>query len=207
MDTVGQLGSARWLAIALGVAVPLSAQTTSAPAIDAARAGGVVIACRHAMTDSFDENETTLRYDDYATQRKLTPRGERQASAMGRAFRTLGIPIGETVTSHMQRARATAEHMGLRDIVLDSSWHTRGTNYTGWKNDRRLEHLSRVPRNGNRLIVSHIGTMQFTMKAIRELQEGDCFVVRPRGADGFEPVGLLRWRHLLSAAAISDSIP
>jgi broad specificity phosphatase PhoE len=168
----------------------------------------VVITCRHGITDSFDENEATLRYDDDATQRKLTPRGERQAGTMGRALRALRIPIAGVVSSPMQRARSTASLLGLQQpVTLDSAWHTRGTNYTGWKNDRRIEHLSRVPREGNRLIVSHIGTMQFTIKAIRELQEGDCFVVRPRGDDGFEPVGLLRWRHLLRAADISDSIP
>jgi phosphohistidine phosphatase SixA len=198
-----------WLAVLLPIATgALGAQPSNSAAIDAARAGGVVIACRHAITERYEEDEMTMRYDDSATQRKLSPRGERQAEAMARAFRALRIDVGEAVTSHMQRARRTAELFGAARVTLDSAWHTRGTDYSGWKRDRRLEHLGGVPRRGNRLIVSHLGTMQSAIPAIRDgLEEGDCVVLRPEGGHRFDAIGVLRWRALLRAAQMSDSVP
>jgi phosphohistidine phosphatase SixA len=194
--------------VLLLVPAMLPAQSTLAAAVDAARAGGVVIACRHAMTDSFNENEATLRYDDSTTQRRLSPRGVRQAEILGRAFAALQFPIAEAVASPMHRARRTAELIGASALVLDSAWHTRGTDYTGWKSVRRIEHLSSAPQRGNRLIVSHVGTMQSAIRGLpANSQEGDCGVVRPLGLERFEVAGILRWRELLRSAGMSDSIP
>jgi phosphohistidine phosphatase SixA len=174
--------------------------------IDAARRGGVVIACRHAMTERFEEDEMTLRYDDPATQRKLSARGERQAEAMGRAFRALQIGVAEIIASPMQRARRHAE-LAHGPPTLDSSWHTRGSDYSGPKRERRLTQLGQPPQRGSRVIVSHLGTMQNAIPAIREMQEGDCIVVRPLGGGQHEAIEVVPWRSWLRAAHLDDSIP
>lgn len=169
--------------------------------IEEARRGGVIIACRHAATESADENEQTLEYDDPSTQRRLSHRGERQAESLGKAFRDLGIPVTEVIASPMQRTRRTAE-LAFGMAQLDSSWHTRGDNYTGPKRDRRLEMLGLPVERGNRVIVSHIGTMYSVLPSIKgELEEGDCVVVRPRGASEFDVVEVVPWRSWVTAAS------
>jgi phosphohistidine phosphatase SixA len=182
-------------------------QPNGSRGIDAARGGGVVIACRHAMTDAFDENETTLRYDDPATQRRLSARGERQADAMGRAFRALRINVTDVIASPMQRSRRHAE-IAFGAPALDSSWHTRGSDYSGPKRERRLEQLSHPASQGNRVIVSHYGTMRNVLPGIRDnFQEGDCIVVRPLGDGKHETIEVVPWRAWLRAAHLDDSIP
>jgi broad specificity phosphatase PhoE len=183
----------------------VAAQPPGAAAIEAARRGGVTIVCRHGITDSFSENEMTLRYDDPATQRRLSPAGERQADSVGRALRALGVPVTEVVASPMDRAQRTAALMvpdGPR-VRLDSAWHTRGESYGGPKLDARAALLATPPSvpRGDRLIVSHVGTINSVIPATRgRLEEGDCVVVRPGGAARFEVVGIVPWRAWLDAA-------
>jgi phosphohistidine phosphatase SixA len=196
------------LVFAANAAAPLSAQQPKgALGIEAARHGGVVIACRHAMTNSADENELTLRYDDPSTQRRLSARGERQADALGKAFRALQIPIAEVIASPMERARRTGE-LAFGQVVMDSTWHTRGDDYGGPKRQRRLEVLGRPVQRGNRVIVSHIGTMYSVLPSIRgELDEGDCVVLRPRGGENYDIVEVVPWRAWLRAAHLDDAVP
>lgn len=192
------------LVIGAAAATPMHAQEPKgARGIEAARRGGVVIACRHAITQRFEEDESTLRYQDPATQRRLSERGERQAADVGRAFRALGIPVGEVIASPMQRARLHAE-LAFGEPMLDSSWHTRGADYSGWKRERRLEQLGR-PAPRNRVIVSHVGTMGNVLPAIGDdFQEGDCIVVRPLGDGQYRAIEVVPWRAWLRAADSSS---
>jgi phosphohistidine phosphatase SixA len=170
--------------------------------IEAARRGGVVIACRHAITESADEDEQTLSYDDPSTQRRLSAEGERQAAALGKAFRVLRIPVAEVIASPMQRARRTGE-LAFGQVRLDSTWHTRGDNYGGPKRRLRSEMLGRPVESGTRVIISHIGTMYSVLPSIRgELNEGDCVVVRPQGRARYDVVEVVPWRSWLQAAGV-----
>ena len=162
-----------------------------------------MIACRHAATESVDENEQTLMYNDPSTQRRLSNRGERQAASLGKAFRDLGISVTAVIASPMQHTRRTAE-LAFGPTRLDSSWHTRGDDYTGPKRDRRLEMLGRPVERGNRVIVSHIGTMSSVLPSIEgELEEGDCVVVRPRDGSQFDIIEVVPWRSWVTRASSS----
>ncbi|HUF27877.1 MAG TPA: histidine phosphatase family protein [Gemmatimonadaceae bacterium] len=191
-----------------GAALPADAQRSrGALGIDAARRGGVVIACRHAITDSADEDEMTLRYDDPSMQRRLSERGQRQAEALGRAFRALAIDVTEVIASPMQRAWRTGE-LAFGSAVQDSAWHTRGSDYSGPKRDRRIAVLGQLVSDGNRVIISHIGTMYSVLPSVRgELEEGDCVVVRPRGSGRHEVVEVVPWRAWLAAAGLDQALP
>jgi phosphohistidine phosphatase SixA len=166
--------------------------------IEAARGGGMVIVCRHGITDSKDENEQTLRYDDPSTQRLLSTEGEKQAQAMAAAIRRLQIPAGEVIASPMQRARKSAELI-LGHARLDSLWHTRGDNYGGPRRELRTAVLQKPVPTGNRFIFSHVGTITSVIKGVNNLQEGDCIVVRP-GTPTFDVVGVIPWRAWLAVA-------
>jgi phosphohistidine phosphatase SixA len=188
------------LLVTAGAAGVGAQQPKGALGIEAARRGGVVIACRHGITESADEDEQTLRYDDPSTQRRLSAEGERQAADLGQAFRRLRIPVAEVIASPMQRARRTGE-LAFGQVRLDSTWHTRGDNYGGPKHRLRSEMLGRPVEGRNRIIISHIGTMYSVLPSIRgELDEGDCVVVRPRGGAQYDVIEVVPWRSWLQAA-------
>jgi len=186
--------------VAVAARVVSAQQPKGALGIDAARRGGTVIVCRHGISDKFDENEMTLRYDDPSTQRRLSAEGERQAESLGKAFRDLQIPIGEVIASPMQRARRTAE-LAFGRARIDSTWHTRGENYEGPQRDLRSRILAQPVTPGNRIIVSHIGTIYSVVPSITgELEEGDCAVLRPRTETQHDVVAVVPWRSWLEAA-------
>ena len=176
--------------------------------IEAARRGAVVMVCRHGITDSADENEQTLRYDDPSTQRRLSAEGERQAADLGKAFRVLELPATEVIASPMQRARRTAELAFGAGVRIDSLWHNRGEDYGGPKREQRAKVLGRPVERGVRVIVSHIGTLYSVVPSIRgELDEGDCAVLRPGGGTQHDLVEVIPWRSWLDAAKIEASVP
>ena len=195
----------RWspaLYLAWILALPTQAMAQRAntdAAMRAARDGGVVLLCRHAITARMREVEP-VDYDDISTQRLLSDEGERQAQTMGRAFEALGMVPTEVVASPMHRARRTAELMFDRPAVIDSAWHTNGNDFSGPPMHRRAQVLQTPVEGGNRLIVSHIGTMRSALgRSPGEVEEGDCVVVRPK-PDGHEIVGVVPWRTWLRAA-------
>lgn len=176
-----------------------------APAIEAARAGGAVILCRHAATGSFREREP-VDYDDPSTQRRLSEQGRRQSRALGRALRTLGVQLEEVIASPMQRALTTARLIvdGAAPVTVDSVWHTNDGNYGGSHRERRAAALRRAVSTGSRLIVSHIGTMRSVVPdGVGRIGEGDCVVVRPApgvSRDGYDVIGVVTPREWARAA-------
>ena len=71
------------------------------------RAGGHVIYLRHAART----NDETVVTDpaDCSQQANLTPEGQQQATAVGEAFRSLGIPVGPVYASPYCRTTQTAQ--------------------------------------------------------------------------------------------------
>jgi phosphohistidine phosphatase SixA len=195
---------ALWLVIALS-ATATAQQPKGSLGIDAARHGGAVIVCRHGMTDPANEDEQTLRYDDPSTQRRLSPRGERQTRLLGDAFRALHIDVTDVIASPMQRATRSAELMFAKPR-LDSAWHTRGENFSGPKNDQRVKMLATPVQRGNRAIVSHLGTITSALPRV-QLEEGDCVVVRPRGETRYDIVDVVPWRAWVQAAHLDANLP
>ncbi len=192
-EVVERLGPDEWAALADHVG---QTRTEAGRAIAAAKQGGMVLVCRHAITNSFREREP-VDYADSTTQRLLNRDGERQSRRMGEAIAVLGIEISDLVASPMNRARRTAELMFDRPPRIDSVWHTNGGSYSGEARQARRRVLRTPVVEGNRLIVSHIGTMSSVLDGIdRRVDEGDCVVVRPGGAH-YEVIGVVRasdWR-------------
>ena len=188
------------LICAVALTTPMQAQrSNSSAAMQAARDGGVTLLCRHTATTDFREVEP-VDYDDVETQRLLSRDGEIQARRMGAAFKSLSLVPVEVVPSPMNRAWRTAELMFGQPITIDSAWHTNGDDFSGPPSRRRTEVLSMPITGGNRLIVSHIGTMRNALgRSPGEVKEGDCVVVRP-GGNTHEVVGIIPWRDWLRAA-------
>ena len=71
------------------------------------RGGGYVLAFRHAATD-FSMTDKTRDLRNCSRQRNLNADGRRQARRIGKAFRRLGIPVGQVLASPFCRTRETA---------------------------------------------------------------------------------------------------
>ena len=140
------------------------------PLVNQLRQGGYVLYIRHAKTD-FAQKDTTSDYDDCTRQRNLTDEGRAQATAIGVAFKQLGIPVGRVVASPYCRTRETAQ--------LAFGKFERATHYEVAKS---LTHdlLAAAPAAGpNTIIVAH----GFILRDIAHLllNEGDAVVFKPRG--------------------------
>jgi phosphohistidine phosphatase SixA len=76
------------------------------PIVRTLQKGGLTLLMRHALSDTAIAQQELLR--SCATQRNLTVAGREQARAIGRAIRTLRIPIGDVRASPLCRTRDTA---------------------------------------------------------------------------------------------------
>jgi virginiamycin B lyase len=149
--------------------------------VAALRAGGHVIAFRHAATDFSMEDARELDYGDCARQRNLDARGRRQSRAIGEAFRALGVPVGAVLASPYCRTRDTATLAFGRaapSAALLSDVGVRGGEDAEGLDERFRALLRRRPAPGtNTVLVSH----NFAIAAATgvNLAEGEAAVFRP----------------------------
>src|SRR5215212_8100353 len=96
------------VALAVGTGAPAEAQLRGPALADALRKGGYVVFFRHAATDFSHEDTDTQNLRNCLTQRNLTAAGRADARMIGRAFRSLRIPVGPVLASRYCRTRETA---------------------------------------------------------------------------------------------------
>ncbi len=122
--------------------------------------GGYVVVFRHAPTNRDQADTDPLDYSDTMHQRLLSDKGKEIAKQIGDAFRTLGIPIGETYTSRYNRAVETGKLIAGTDVMTTLDVTEGGLVATPIENDRRAVALKILvesePDNGkNTIIVTH----------------------------------------------------
>ena len=179
------LSTAATLALLVFAGAPMSAQAPGplTPALVAElQGGGLVVACRHAITSHDREDRMPVNFDDPSTQRVLSPEGEQQAIDLGRSLAALKIRFGAVMASPFQRTRRSAESMaGQVQIAEALSSTARGR-------DAELRALLSGPvdASGNRLVVTHQGLLYRVFRSIKQgsIREGDCLVVRPNEQGG-----------------------
>lgn len=175
-------------------------------ALELLRAGGLNLYIRHAITDRSQID--TGRRGDRAGQRNIDERGRAQAIALGKALRTLGVPIGEVATSEVFRAVDTAElafgaaNVRTIDVLIADDYTPRDAGADA-QAVRAL--LTRPPAQGNAVFVGHI--VPFGMIVGRSFSqtafpEGAIGVVRPRG-ETMEFLGVVPAEALVRAAGRS----
>ena len=143
--------------MALACSRPAHGQSEAEILIAAIQDGGKVIYLRHAATNQSEID--TGRLGDRAGQRNLSPVGVQQARDLGRAFRTLLIPLDDILASPVFRARDTAELAFSADritVTLDLV----ADEYAGGQLRNMLDATGRLlrtpPRPGtNRLLIGH----------------------------------------------------
>lgn len=172
----------------------------TARAVERLREGGLVVAFRHAATDS--GMDTTDELGDCSRQRNLDAGGRRAAHGIGRAFRRLEIPVGRVLASPFCRTRDTARLAFGRvrpsrallsvEFLDDPAAHERGP-----AGLRRL--IRRGPPGGTNLVLVSHGSAIDEATGVNP-EEGEAVVLAPADAGrGFDVVARVKpaaWRRL-----------
>ena len=170
------------------MAIAQDADSAANPLIDSLKAGGYVVVFRHAHTDRSRMEQPGWSLADRSSQRNLSDRGAEESVGIGRAFKALGVPVGEVLASPMFRTLETAEHAFGR---ADTTELLRNLVTT----PEARELLTRPPEPGtNRVLVTHNAYLhrQLGSAGFGQNGEGDAVVVRPGGEDGFTVLGRIR---------------
>lgn len=149
------------------------------------RNGGMVLYFRHAATDVKQSDQRPIDLNDCAKQRNLSAKGRDQSKAVGEAFRTLGIPVGDVLSSPFCRTLDTAKLAFGRAEKHDSLHFAIGISpQEKTKAEGALRRmLSDPPAKGtNRIVVSHTANLK-DATGIWPKPEGVAIVFEPQ-SDG-----------------------
>lgn len=156
--------------------------------VQALQEGGLVVYFRHAATDQSQDDAGLADLDDCSKQRNLDESGRAQSREIGRAFRALGLPVGDVLTSEYCRTRETAELAFGRYDDEPALTGFPGEDDPGYRERRAGARalLGSPPEQGNTILVAHAKNLEAA--AGISLDEGDAAV--------FEPLGESRFRYL-----------
>lgn len=196
------------VAVAFAWARPAAAQSEAEILVAAMQDGGKVIYLRHSTTN---QNQVdTGRLGDRAGQRNLSAAGIAQARALGDAFRTLNIPMGEILASPVFRARDTAE-LAFGADRIDVSMDIVADDYAGPDLRAMLQATTRLlraftPPGDNRILVGHRTPLELVLKRSfpdTVLPEGAMAVFLPNGVAS-EPqlLGTITAERLIRSATV-----
>ena len=199
----------------LVAAMPSIAQTTGATAasaekkpteiVELIKAGGYVLYFRHTQTDNNTKDTDLSNMKDCSKQRILNAEGKENAGKLGKAVAALKIPVGGVLTSEFCRANETAKLMGYTDATVTSDLNNDSGEPLVTKDEsaRRAkalkELLAKAPPSGkNIVIVGHVPNIRIAAgDDFGAMKEGDLAVFAPKGASGFEPVGIIKYAELI----------
>jgi phosphohistidine phosphatase SixA len=150
----------------------------TAPIVRILRAGGNTLLMRHALTDAAINQQELL--GSCATQRNLTIAGREQARSIGRAIRTLRIPIGQVRASPVCRTRDTAR-LAFRRVTLDKLLVSPGIVGTAAGDARRGRALRALvrrppPAGENTVLVTHSPNIR-AASGEETVEEGEILVL------------------------------
>lgn len=155
--------------------------------INGLRQGGYVLVMRHASSPSNPPDKSTADPENTGLERQLDKKGRTTAEAMGRAFKSLSIPVGQIFSSPTYRARETIRLAALGVPInvpqLGDQGHSmarlKGPDPSAWL---KAEVAESPPRGKNTIIVTHMPNIvaAFPDQA-NDLQDGETLLFRPDG--------------------------
>jgi phosphohistidine phosphatase SixA len=176
---------------ALAASEPVQAQPEWVTGL---RAGGYVIVIRHGATHQDQADTDPLNLANVDKQRQLNDAGRAKAREIGEAFKKLGIPVGQVVTSQYFRAIETGKlAFGSAQPTADVT--EGGQVVTPIENNRRTAALRKLagtaPAAGtNTVVVSHKPNILDAFgKDWFDIREGEASIFKPDGAGGYRLVG------------------
>ena len=177
---------------ALALTLTAGGSTAADPSlVSSLRAGGLVLAFRHAATDFSKPDQDPVDLARCATQRNLSAQGRAEARAIGRAVRRLGIRVGPVLASQFCRTRETARLAFGRATVHPALLNTITTEHNAaWRrqirNVRRLFGTKPAPGTITALVTHGVVVSDTTGQT---LEEGEALVIRPLGNSRYRIVG------------------
>lgn len=178
------------LAIAMLMGVgPARTASLTADLVDDLRHGGYVLVMRHASSPPTPPENDTADPANIALEHQLDEKRRATAQAMGKAFKSLHIPVGNIYSSPTYRAREAVKlaHFGTPKDVPElgdqghSMAHLNDPGPTTWFRTKATE----KPAAGrNTILVTHMPniTAAFHEQA-RDLQDGETLIFKPTGGD------------------------
>jgi phosphohistidine phosphatase SixA len=166
---------------------PVCAASLSPDLVDGLRHGGYVLVMRHASSPATPPGKSAADPENVVLERQLDQKGRSTAQAMGRAFKSLHIPVGEVFSSPTYRARETVRLAGFGTPKtvpeLGDQGHSmarlKGPGPTAWLKAKVAE----KPAAGcNTILVTHMPniTAAFPDEA-NGLQDGETLAFMPDG--------------------------
>jgi phosphohistidine phosphatase SixA len=110
---------------------------------------------------------------------------------MGEALKTLGIAIGDVLSSPTFRTRETVIDLGVGTpkTFLELGDGSQGYEVSSFKNSTPFlrAQSATIPRTGtNTIIVTHLPNMEFAFANASDVAEGEALVLRPDGKDSVQ---------------------
>ncbi len=149
--------------------------------VAALKNGGLVILMRHMSTDSVAPEEGTHEDTDCATQRNLDAHGRQQATSVGEAIKSLGIPIDTVMTSPYCRCVDTGMLVFGKATQTDDLGVFAGLTGSAKEDRAKLVRglLNKPPEtNTNDVLITHTGALLYTF-GLQTRPEGIAHVFRP----------------------------
>ena len=200
-----ELNWGRLLLAVMAFGAVVHAQTLSGSAlVRALKTGGFVLVMRHASSPTQVPDARTADPENTTRERQLDETGRSTSVAMGNAFKTLRIPVGEMYTSPTYRARETARLAQFPPPVSVAELGDRGKSMqsvqpadAAWLRHRAAE---APPRGTNIVVITHQPNIAAAFPQVTPVPgDGEMLVFRPDGRGGSTLVGRIRiddWPHL-----------
>jgi phosphohistidine phosphatase SixA len=170
------------------MAMPACAGTLANDAlVDALRQGGYVLLMRHASSPHQPPARGAGDRGNTALERQLDEEGKHAATAMGRAIRSLGIPIGSVLSSPTYRALETVR---LADLGTPQTYEQLGdggrsmsetaiADWGAWLKEKVAEEPA---TKSNTVIVTHMPNIASAFPDdAHGLSDGEALVFLPDG--------------------------
>jgi len=175
--------------------LPVAANSQPAAAgaewIGALRQGGYVIVFRHAPFTVQPVNDLD-KMRKAGGEKQLSPQGRTLAKSIGESMHKLGIPVGQVVTSSLQRAVDTGTLLGFGEVTRSPDVSEADAAATPADNNRRAEAFRKLvsvapPAGSNVVIVTHKPNIVDAFgKDWDDVHECDASVFKADGNGGYK---------------------
>jgi len=160
---------------------------SGAPLVEALQKGGYVLIMRHASSPMELPSKETADPGNDGLERQLDQSGKAAAEAMGKAIRTLHIPVVDVISSPTFRARETARLAGFSKTMTfrelgegAKGMHAKiGDKQARWLRQRSEE---LPPKGTDTLVVTHTPNIRAAFgDEAKGISSGEVLVFKPDG--------------------------
>ncbi len=163
--------------------------------VSALRQGGYVIVMRHTSSPRDVPDKKTANPDNLKPERQLDEEGRTTATAMGKALRTLKIPIGEVFNSPTYRALETIKYAQLGAPHPFAELGENGQSMAGGTEAQAAwlrTKVTQFPSGTNTILVTHLPNIRGAFPQITDVADGEWLVYGPDGKGGATLVGRIK---------------